>query len=119
VNAFAGWADAFVAKLNSSGVRQWHTFLGSGSEDTGHDIAVDESGNVYVVGRSWATWGTNPVNPYAGADDAFAAKLNSSGVLQWNTFLGSGSYDWGNGIAVDGSGNIYVVGESDATWGHP
>jgi hypothetical protein len=118
VNPYAGGEDVFAAKLNSNGVRQWHTFLGSGGDDEGSGIAVDGSGNVYVVGASSAVWGT-PMNPYAGGWDAFAAKLNNSGVRQWNTFLGSGDWDWGHGIAVDGSGNVYVVGGSDATWGTP
>jgi len=96
----------------------WNTFLGSGSDDYGYGIVVDGSGNVYVVGTSSAAWGI-PVNAYAGGDDAFVTKLNSSGVRQWHTFLGSGSWDIGKGIAVDGSGNVYVVGTSHATWGVP
>jgi hypothetical protein len=119
VNAYAGGDDAFVTKLNSSGVRQWHTFLGSGSWDIGKGIAVDGSGNVYVVGTSHATWGV-PVNAFAGGPvDAFTAKLNSNGALQWNTFLGSQDWDTGSGVTVDGSGNIYVLGSSGATWGIP
>ena len=118
VNAYAGSSDAFAAKLNSSGVRLWNTFMGSGTDDKGYGIAVDTSGNVYVAGYSGATWGT-PENPYAGNLDAFAAKLNSSGVRQWNTFMGSGSEDRGYGIAVDTSGNVYVTGWSNGTWGTP
>jgi len=118
VNAYAGNYDAFAAKLNSSGVRLWNTFMGSGTDDKGYGIAVDTSGNVYVAGYSGATWGT-PENPYAGNLDAFAAKLNSSGVRQWNTFMGSGSEDRGYGIAVDTSGNVYVTGWSNGTWGTP
>ena len=119
VNAHAGGIDAFVAKLNSNGVRQWHTFMGSASTDYGRSIAVDTSGNVYVAGNSYATWGT-PINPYAGDYDAFAAKLNSSGVRQWHTFMGSANTDWGcYSIAVDGSTNVYLLGMSDATWGSP
>ncbi len=118
VNAHAGSYDVFVAKLNSSGGRIWHTFMGSSLADSGNGIAVDGSGNVYVVGESYATWGT-PVIAYAGGGDAFAAILDSSGVLQFNTFMGSPSTDHGKGIAVDGSGNVYVVGESYATWGTP
>jgi uncharacterized protein YijF (DUF1287 family) len=118
VNAFAGGRDVFAAKLNSSGVRQWHTFLGSASDDYGSGIAIDGNGNVYVVGTSYTTWET-PVNAHAGGADVFAAKFNSNGVRQWNTFLGSGSDDWGDGITVDGSGNVYVVGSSSATWGAP
>ncbi|MBN1832355.1 MAG: SBBP repeat-containing protein, partial [Deltaproteobacteria bacterium] len=79
---------------------------------------VDGSGNVYVAGYSDATWGS-PVNAYTGSDDAFAAKLNNSGVRQWNTFMGSGNNDVGYAIEVDGSGNVYVAGYSNATWGSP
>ncbi|MBK8617324.1 MAG: InlB B-repeat-containing protein [Anaerolineales bacterium] len=51
--------------------------------------------------------------------EAFAAQLNPSGVLQWNTFLGGNGDDLGRSIAVDGSGNVYVAGYSNATWGTP
>jgi hypothetical protein len=118
VNAHAGSNDAFTTKLNSNGVLQWNTFMGSVNADYGIGIAVDGSGNVYVTGRSDATWGT-PVNAYAGYYDAFAAKLKTSGVREWHTFMGSTGYDEGNAIAVDGSGNVYVAGYSDGTWGTP
>ena len=66
--------------------------MGSASDDRGYAITVDSSQNVYVTGMSSATWGS-PVNPYAGGSDAFIAKLDSSGSLLWNTFLGSASGD--------------------------
>ena len=40
-------------------------------------------------------------------------------TLQWHTFMGSSDWDFGYGIALDGSGNVYVAGESGATWGSP
>jgi len=118
LNAYTGGSDIFVLKLNSSGVLQWNTFYGSSDFDDGTGIAVDGSGNVYVTGESYAAWGS-PLNAYAGDRDIFVLKLNSSGALQWNTFYGSSSYDYGVGIAVDGGGNVYVTGESGATWGSP
>jgi endonuclease/exonuclease/phosphatase family metal-dependent hydrolase len=121
VNPHAGDNDAFAAKLDSNGVRQWHTFMGSTSRDTGTGIAVDDSGNVYVSGFGDATWGT-PVNPRAGKagkEIAFVVKLNSSGVRQWNTFMGSATGDECWAIAVDTIGNVYVNGMSGDTWGKP
>jgi hypothetical protein len=125
VRAYLGDYDAFAARLDSSGNLTWNTFLGGNDKyklnkgDTGHAIAVDGNGNVYVTGKSWNTWGS-PIRAYTpDSRDAFAAKLDGSGSLAWNTFLGSGGDDFGNGIAVDGSGNSYVAGEGCGSWGSP
>ena len=118
VNPYTGGGDAFAAKLDGSGVRQWNTFLGSAGADYAIGIALDGSGNVYLAGSSAGTWG-NPVIPYAGGGDAFAAKLNTGGARQWNTFLGSAGDDSAIGIALDGSGYVYVTGSSAGTWGTP
>jgi len=96
-------------------VLKWHTYAGSDSDDQSFGIAMDSSGNIYFTGWSDATWGS-PINPHSGGQDAFVAKLNSTGGLEWNTFMGSSNTDWGRAIAVDGSGNVYVVGMSDGKW---
>ena len=96
----------------------WNTFLGGIGEDAANDIALDSEGNMYITGFSKATWGA-PRRAYVGAYDAFVAKLDSSGSLLWNTFLGSAATEGGYGITVDGNGNVYVTGDSNATWGTP
>jgi len=118
INPSIGGPDAWVAKLNSSGLMQWYTHMGSVDWDNVRSMAVDGDGNVFVAGRSHATWGS-PVNPYVEESDAFLAKLNTNGVRQWHTFLGSTGYDEGTGVAIDGSGNVYFSGHGDATWGAP
>ena len=118
IAAFAGFYDAFAAKLDSNGTLIWNTFLGSAGNDQGYAVAVDVSGNVYVAGFSEATWGS-PVRAFSGVADAFAAKLDASGTLVWNTFLGGGDYDFAVALAVDGGGNVYTAGFSYATWGSP
>ena len=118
VRAYTSGTDTFAAKLNSSGALTWNTFLGGSGTDYGQSVAVDGSGNVYVAGYSSATWGS-PVRAYTSGTDTFAVKLNSSGSLTWNTFLGGTGSDTGQGVAVDGSGNVYVTGDSNATWGSP
>ena len=121
IRHFSGNSDAFVAKLDGAGNLVWNTFLGSSSSDYGQGIAVDRIGNVFVSGTSYSGWTPAvpavTVRPFSGNSDAFAAKLDGDGTLLWNTFLGSGDYDYGQGIAVDGSGNVCVTGFSEITWG--
>jgi hypothetical protein len=122
-----------VLKLDSSGAHQWHTFYSGTSSSSDAGIAVDGSGNVYVTGYSYASWngpgsctvaGTSPcpLNAFSGSSgsyEIFALKLDTNGAYQWHTFYGSSGYDLGHGVAVDGSGNVYVTGQSGATWGSP
>lgn len=112
----SGNSGMVVAKLSNSGALQWHTFLGE--QDRGSGIANDGSGYLYVTGWSSSTWG-NPLNPHSSYDDTLVAKLSKSGELQWHTFLGGIGYDVGAGIALDGSGNVYVAGHSTKPWGNP
>jgi hypothetical protein len=120
ISPFAGFRDAFIAKLDDSGALQWNTFLGGTSDDYGFSITLDTGGNIYVAGNSLETWGA-PINPFfgTGAYDGFVAKLNGSGALQWNTFLGGAGQDSVSSITVHSSGDIYLIGYSTETWGSP
>ena len=118
VGTFNGMEDAFTAKLDSSGALQWNTFLGGAGTDVGYGLTVDGGGNIYISGYSTETWGAPP-QAHSGDSDGFAAKLNSSGALTWNTFLGGAGTDLGYGISLDAGGSIYVAGTSYADWGAP
>jgi len=112
--------DAFITKLSSSGSALFYsTYLGGDGYDGGSAIAVDASGSAYVAGNTKAV-DFPTKDPYqgtkAGDTDAFITKLSSSGsVLSYSTYLGGSSHDYGNGIAVDGSGNAYVTGSTTST----
>src|SRR5207248_511965 len=95
---FSRYTYATLVRFDTSASLTWNTFLGSSDYDFGFAVTVDGSGNVYVAGYSYATWGS-PVTAFSGCADAFAAKLDSSGNLTWNTSLGSSTYEAGNAIA--------------------
>jgi hypothetical protein len=115
------YGDAFVARVNGgNGVRGWNTFLGGPGVDEGSGIAA-RSGQIYVTGSSYKTWGA-PVAPFPGnSENAFAAHLRSDGVLVWNTFMGGGNWDDDRGyaIAAGANGKVYVTGKSADSWGSP
>ncbi len=101
----------------------WHTFYGSSSSEEGDSIATDGNGNLYVTGRSDGTWngpaGQAPLHAHSGDVDIFVLKLDSGGTYQWHTFYGSSIPDVGTAIVTDGSGSVYVTGDSVATWNGP
>jgi Beta-propeller repeat len=103
-----GISDVFVVKYNSSGVVQWAVNVGGSFEDKGSSIAVDGSGNVYITGYFYSNSILGLTN--TGNSDVFVVKYNSSGVGQWAVAVGGSLSDYGNGIAVDGSGNVYITG---------
>jgi uncharacterized delta-60 repeat protein len=102
----AGSNDVLITKYNTSGTIQWQRTLGGAGSDFGYGIAVDSSGNVYVTGPT--------LSQGAGGQDALITKYDTSGTIQWQRTLGGSSTDYGQGIAVDSSGNVYVTGYTDS-----
>jgi hypothetical protein len=111
-----GLRDVFVTKLNMMGsALEYATFLGGGADDRGARVVADDSGHVYIAGRT-----NSPEFPitagafdstHNGDDDVFVAKLDPQGsALEYASFLGGSEYDWGHGLAVDDSGDLYVAG---------
>ena len=111
-----GYAQAFVAALNPTGsALVYSTFLGGTAGTFGNGIAVDGSHNAYVTGVSFSNFPTTPGAFLTGSEGgAFVAKLNATGsALVYAAQLsgsGSSSPDKGYRIAVDSSGNAYVMG---------
>jgi hypothetical protein len=115
--------DAFVTKLNAAGTSLvYSTYLGGSNNDVGRTLAVDSLGAVYFNGYTNSTNYpvVNAIQPANGGGwDMFISKVNSSGTgLAYSTYLG-GSNDEGGatqfGIAVDGQGAAYVIGETQST----
>jgi hypothetical protein len=116
-----GGYDAFVAKVNASGTALLYCgYIGGSGTDYGHGIALDGSGNAYVTGETQSNETTFPVlsGPdliHNGGSDAFVAKVNASGTaLLYCGYIGGSGTDYGHGIALDGSGNAYVTGETQS-----
>jgi uncharacterized delta-60 repeat protein len=72
--------------------------LSSITGDQAKGVALDSSGNIYVVGFSGAS------------NNIQLAKYNSTGTIQWQYQLSGASIENGYSIAVDSSSNVYVVG---------
>lgn len=122
-NSYGGGSyDDFLVKFNSSGTRLWSTYYGgSGDEmalfagDLG--VAADAFGNVYLTGLTTSTNGIASggfQNNIGGGTDAFLAKFDASGALQWGTYYGGPDEDRGYSVAVDEVGDVYMVGRTSS-----
>jgi uncharacterized delta-60 repeat protein len=104
--------DYVTIKYNSNGDSLWgQRYNGTGnSQDQPFDLAVDNSGNVYVTGLSVGS-GTS--------SDYLTIKYNASGVQQWvqryNGPVTGAGQDVAYAIAVDNRGNVYITGVSDTS----
>ncbi len=115
--------DVFVSKLSpsASGAASlvYSTYLGGADDDEGRAIAVDSLGNAYVGG---VTFSNNfPLagafqTIYAGSGDAFLAKLDATGsTLLYSTYYGGFCTDEVHALALDGSANVYLTGQTCST----
>jgi hypothetical protein len=104
--------STFITKLNPSGSGlTYSTRLVNGGMGLG--IALDSSGDAYVTGRAEDSGfpTINALQGWGGGTDAFVSELNASAsALLFSTYLGGSGNDYGTGIALDSSGNIYVTG---------
>lgn len=94
-----GQPDYFVIKRDAQGDTLWFYYYDSGfrGEDYVRDLAVDNSGNVFITGE---------LIVLLQGTDAVTIKLNSSGVQQWIARYPSptAGETFANSIAVDATG---------------
>ncbi len=112
--------DAFIAKFNTNGMRQWATYHGGSNDDTGYKITTDANGNIVITGQTESNNAIATVGAYqttfgGGSIDAFIAKFNSNGIRQWATYYGGSNNDWGYGITTDANGNILMTGVTNSS----
>ena len=119
-STLSGQSNVFVTKLTAAGTAAFSTYLGGSGTDSGAGIALDASGNIYIIGTTTSTNFPTTAGvrqtTLNGPSDAFVAKLNPTGTaLIYSTYLGGSGGEAGNGIAVDSSGSAYVTGATGSS----
>jgi hypothetical protein len=111
----AGFSDAWLARYDSAGNQFWIRQLGTSGSDDARAAAPDGAGGVYVSGATADSLG----GAYAGNGDAWLARYDSAGNQLWVRQLGTSAYDWAEAAAPDGSGGVYVGGDTTGSFGGP
>jgi len=103
--------DIFLAKYDTSGNVLWAKSADGTGDDGASSVAVDASGNIYVVGYfgDTLTFGSTTLTN-AGHYDIFLVKYDTSGNMLWAKSAGGTGDDNAYSVTVDASGNSYVAG---------
>jgi hypothetical protein len=96
---------AYIVKYNINGTIAWQRSASASYKDYYEQVAVDSSGNVYILGRQNQSTLSTP-------SYATFSKYNSSGTLQWFKLYNLSYWNSGNSILIDSADNIYATGGS-------
>ncbi len=110
--------DFFVVKYNNNGIPLWAKRAGAvnDADESGSSITSDQHGNVYVTGSFKSGIMYFGATPLANTDnsgnthDIFIAKYDPNGNVLWIKKEGGSYWDYGNTIAVDDYGHVFVSG---------
>lgn len=120
-NTFGGTIDGYLVKFDSTGNRMWATYYGGTGADYVTCVTTDDSGNVYLGGKTSSTTSISSggfQNTYGGGIfDAFLVKFGPPGNRVWATYYGGAGDDGISCITIDVSGNIIVSGGTASTSG--
>ncbi|HYU99785.1 MAG TPA: SBBP repeat-containing protein [Pyrinomonadaceae bacterium] len=110
-----GQNDAFLTKLNATGSSLiYSTYLGGTGDDFGKSIAVNIAGGAYVTGVAGPNFPTVNALPTPNPGIGFVTKFTPSGTVLYSTLL-SGVSGGSFGIALDGAGNAFATGSTNAS----
>lgn len=119
--ATTGFSHAYVAEINFTGASLvYSTYLGGNANDNGSALVLDGNGNIYVTGQTnssnfpttpGAFQPTDPSDYY----HAYLTELSPADETNpvYSTYFGGAENNDGLGIAIDGSGAVYLTGWTD------
>ncbi len=111
----SSYGDAFIARFDGNGNRQWGTYLGGNQDESLENIRISPDGFLYIMGNTKSSSGVATANAYqptyqGGTHDGFFSKFTSNGVCLWSSYYGTNNTDACYDIAFDGNNIFYMSG---------
>jgi hypothetical protein len=108
--------DAYIVKFDTNGGLEWAHTWGGNMWDYCEDVAISPSGYIFITGCFWDSVDFKPGSGSKwrhsqGYWDAFLVKYKPSGTFYWVKTWGGTGYDFGNGLAISSTGDVYVTGD--------
>jgi hypothetical protein len=106
-----GYGDIALAQYSVDGSLQWLRKFGGSNHDSVNGLAVNATEEIAITGTflSWIDLGG--ASHYGnGSVDVFIAKYDARGARLWSKGAGVEWDDYGNGVALDDSGEVVATG---------
>lgn len=112
VDSAFGAEIAFVAGFDGAGNHRWSRYLGGGDKSQACGVAVDGQGNVFVTGSFQGQLSFDPGHTLSITESqtGFLASFDAKGEYRWARAIDAGPYSCGTSVAVDPSGDVWVLG---------
>lgn len=110
-----GAADLWLIKISPAGALLWEKTIGGSSFDVARAIVQTQDNGFLISGSSRSSDGDVLENQ--GQNDAWVLKVDSNGVLQWETTVGGSNIDFGYGVAELNDKTVIAVGDTSSNDG--
>jgi len=113
-----GGRDGFVRRFDFSiASTMFATYLGGSLDDEINDLAVDSSGDAFLVGTTRSpNFPVTTENTLEGDSDAFVARLSfGAGGLVFSDLVGGERDEQAAALTLGENGELYVVGQTDSS----
>jgi hypothetical protein len=108
----AGYVDIALAKYSANGSLQWLRKFGGSNNDSVNALAVNAASDEIAITGTFVSWidlgGASHFGN--GSVDVFIAKYGPDGARLWSKGAGVEWDDYGNGVALDDSGEVVATG---------
>ena len=108
-----GDSDLWMIKITPEGTLIWEKTIGGLSFDVGRSIVKTQDNGFLIAGSSRSVNGSLTANN--GQNDAWAVKVDTNGILEWQKTIGGSQVDFGLGAIELNDRKTILVGHSSSS----
>jgi hypothetical protein len=112
--SWLGSNDVYVVRYDANGNQLWLQQWGTNGSDVARGLTSDSAGGFFITGNTNRDLVAGS-GPSLGGNDIFLARYDGNGLRHWIVQIGTALDDIGRAVIGDGSGGVYMTGDTTGT----